>query len=323
MRAADVDRFGGSPIVQVALFAGLELRREGAQLVGLCPLHAENSPSFKVKPATDQWHCFGCKKGGGYVALAEALGVKLNDALGPRDAAARPAHRQPPPAPQPRRLSPEELEALANDCRPATSDDGVSAWLRSRGFDPTTVEDRDLCRALPKDARLPRWASSKRMPWTKLSGEYRAIFPLYSPTGRFEGLRARAVQRDADPKALAPAGASLAGLVLADDLGRRMLGGDVHALAYIAKCAPRTGVIVAEGETDFLKFGTNWSDAAEYTPAILAVVAGAWSPAVADRIPSGTRVVIATDPDGPGKGYADEIAATLEERCDVRRWCAP
>ncbi len=47
------------------------LRRAGRQLVGLCPLHEEKTPSFTVDPAQGLWHCHGaCKAGGDVITLS-------------------------------------------------------------------------------------------------------------------------------------------------------------------------------------------------------------------------------------------------------------
>jgi DNA primase len=40
------------------------LKRVGANYSGLCPFHAEKTPSFYVRPQTQSWHCYGCGKWG-------------------------------------------------------------------------------------------------------------------------------------------------------------------------------------------------------------------------------------------------------------------
>ena len=40
------------------------LRRSGVNHLGLCPFHAEKSPSFNVNSAKQMYHCFGCGKSG-------------------------------------------------------------------------------------------------------------------------------------------------------------------------------------------------------------------------------------------------------------------
>jgi DNA primase len=52
------------------------LKQKGRLYWGCCPFHAEKTPSFKVDPATQLWHCFGCGLGGdafGYVMRIENL----------------------------------------------------------------------------------------------------------------------------------------------------------------------------------------------------------------------------------------------------------
>ena len=56
---------------------GLRARRpqaEGPPVLGLLPLPREKTPSFKIDPATQLWHCFGCGLGGdayGFVMRTE------------------------------------------------------------------------------------------------------------------------------------------------------------------------------------------------------------------------------------------------------------
>jgi DNA primase len=42
----------------------VSLRKTGKNHVGLCPFHAEKTPSFNVNPDKQIFHCFGCGVGG-------------------------------------------------------------------------------------------------------------------------------------------------------------------------------------------------------------------------------------------------------------------
>jgi CHC2 zinc finger len=71
------------PIQRVLEARGIELKRHGAKdLVGLCPLHNEQTPSFVLSPERWLWHCFGCDRGGDVISLTQQLeGVSFRQAV--------------------------------------------------------------------------------------------------------------------------------------------------------------------------------------------------------------------------------------------------
>ncbi len=46
---------------------GVQLRRHGADLLGLCPFHDDHEPSLLISPAKNLWHCMGACQAGGSV----------------------------------------------------------------------------------------------------------------------------------------------------------------------------------------------------------------------------------------------------------------
>ena len=60
----------------------VELKRSGANLMGLCPFHTEKSPSFSVSPVKQFYHCFGCGASGDAIRfLTEHLGLSFVEAV--------------------------------------------------------------------------------------------------------------------------------------------------------------------------------------------------------------------------------------------------
>ncbi|AVG38459.1 DNA primase [Achromobacter insolitus] len=60
----------------------VQLRKGGANLLGLCPFHNEKSPSFTVSPTKQFYHCFGCGAHGSAITfLMEHTGASFPDAV--------------------------------------------------------------------------------------------------------------------------------------------------------------------------------------------------------------------------------------------------
>ena len=47
----------------------VQLKKGGANFMGLCPFHGEKSPSFSVSPTKQFFHCFGCGKNGNAIGF--------------------------------------------------------------------------------------------------------------------------------------------------------------------------------------------------------------------------------------------------------------
>jgi DNA primase len=60
----------------------VQLKKGGANYMGLCPFHGEKSPSFSVSPAKQFFHCFGCGKNGNAIGfLMEHGGMSFIEAV--------------------------------------------------------------------------------------------------------------------------------------------------------------------------------------------------------------------------------------------------
>jgi hypothetical protein len=334
---------------RVAAAFGLTVHERPGHGIGPCPAcsaptrhpkHKDKRGALGLTADGQGWHCHECAATGDAVTIAayvvggsarpsdwaEVRRACASHGLcdpDPNDTAA-PAPRRarvPPPPPkapeQPRRPPASEVRELWGGCTTAGDDAEVSAWLRSRGLNPSDVDDRDLVRALPPTASLPKWAWGPDGAWTQ-SG-HRCIVPLFNEHGVLTSVRARAIREVQGRKSIAPARFETRGLVFADDLARRLLErsrlGDGRLSSEAMR---RASVVISEGEPAFLAAATCSSDADEDAPAVFGIEAGAWTPEIASRIPDGTRVILDVDDDAAGDKYANAVADTLINRCDVR-----
>jgi hypothetical protein len=158
---------------------------------------------------------------------------------------------------------------------------------------------------IPRECALPAWAYCRRTSWIESS--HRLVVRGFTAAGEPRGLKARALDPSAEPKALAPSGFSTAGLVYACGLGQQVLRGD--PLDWW-----RPEIVIVEGIPDFLTWTSQQPEGSEQGPAVFGVESGSWTAAHAARIPNGARVAVRTHLDAAGDKYAQVIAQSFEGR---------
>ena len=61
---------------------GYELKREGKDYVMCCPFHDDKTPSMKITPENNLFHCFGCGEGGSVIDwVMKTQGVSFRHAV--------------------------------------------------------------------------------------------------------------------------------------------------------------------------------------------------------------------------------------------------
>ena len=240
------------------------LKRAGTVHKGLCPFHAEKTPSFVVTPDRETWHCFGCGEHGdiftflmrrdgldfreALTRLAEKAGVELSEHSARED-----RHR--------RRLR-EALEAAIAWYREvllqARQADAARAYLAERGLTDETLERFGVGYA------LNNWeAMTKRLRAKGFTDAELTAAGLASPSNRggvYDRFRGRIIIpiRDASGRAI-----GLGGRILPDGEGPKYLNSPATALfdksrtlygIDLAKGAIRREklAVIVEGYTDVM-----------------------------------------------------------------------
>lgn len=127
----------------------VSLKKRGREYVGLCPFHAERTPSFSLNAEKQVWHCYGCDAGGDLITfvrryesldfpdalrlLAGRAGVEL------RESPERRRHRSEREAIYELNASAKSYFVEALHTTPA-----ARAYVESRGIEPASVEKFSL-----------------------------------------------------------------------------------------------------------------------------------------------------------------------------------
>jgi hypothetical protein len=198
-----------------------------------------------------------------------------------------------------------EVRAVMRELFPVDKAPDLDAlrWMMTRGLDATLQAQAGLVMTLARSTKLPDWARVKGQPWDATG--HRLIAPLCDVNGAMRSLHARQIEDRGPfmPKGTNPVGFELRGLVLACPKARMML----------ANGEKIENLVIAEGLPDWLSW-FHYYRSRDQKAGVIGIVAGAWTQAFADKIPSGTRIKIDAHDDANGHKYMATVAATLQRR---------
>lgn len=207
----------------------VQLKKVGNSFKGLCPFHAEKTPSFVVNPERGIAYCFGCHKGGDVFKFIEEIeNVDFVDALKLLAERTGVELKQYQPV---KRISVDEKEQLLHihelsaafyqKCLWETKDgEKVLDYLHVRGLTDETIKQFRLGFApdsfdqtntmLLKEGFTKKMLISSGLAMTKdttLEHIYdrfrgRLMFPILDSLSRVVGFGGRALKKDQEPKYL-------------------------------------------------------------------------------------------------------------------------
>ena len=176
-RWSDGDKLRARAMLVEVVGRVVRLKKQGKELAGLCPFHAEKTPSFTVSPGKGLYFCFGCSAGGDAIQFVKATeGLDFMGAmpriLGEPDAQQdtatrrrteerlrRDRERRDAQEARDRARSRANARALWRETRPATGT-LVETYLRSRGITlpiPPTLRFHPHLEWFDNGARTGRW----------------------------------------------------------------------------------------------------------------------------------------------------------------------
>jgi DNA primase len=69
----DIERIRSNVSIVDVVSQHVQLKKTGRNWVGLCPFHAERTPSFNVREETGRYRCFGCDKSGDVFTFVQEI----------------------------------------------------------------------------------------------------------------------------------------------------------------------------------------------------------------------------------------------------------
>jgi len=207
--------------------SGIALEKRGQDLVGRCPFHEDDTPSFVVTPAKNLFHCFGCGVGGGpidWVMKRQGMSFRhavewLRDgapmAAGPESSTVKRSGR--PRLPSPVRIDTDDHALLAQviDYYHETLKQSPEAlaYLQSRGLAAELIErfrlgyaNRTLGLRLPEKnrkagaeirGRLERIGLYRESGHEHFNGSL--VVPVLDERGRVQEVYGRKIRNDLRP----------------------------------------------------------------------------------------------------------------------------
>jgi DNA primase len=288
-------------LVRVIESYGVELRKVGADYVGLCPFHEDGKPSLHVTPHKGLWHCPACGAAGNAIQfVAKREGISDREAALKLCAAIPGVQRGSELTSNPITVPDAKLLAAAvehyHEALFSRDRRGLD-YLKSRGlFDVEMLHHFKV--GFVTGSLKKQMSPAQRKAVAALFNEagnerfyLRVVVPIFDEAGQVAGLYGRSIQNDADLKHLYLAGE------------HRAVWNGAAAEAYPDE------LIVTEAILDGLAiFQTGKKNV------IAAYGAGGWTPghdALVEK--HGVRkLVFAFDNDGRGEAAALSLAKTLD-----------